>query len=59
MRLSDIKISSESKLRKEITRCNKAILGARSHPNGLSRWTIEDMERTLAYIREEIASRKK
>jgi hypothetical protein len=58
VRQSEIAYAKTSALRKQITRCNKVLKGARSHPNGLSGWTIEDTEKDLALIRAELSRRK-
>lgn len=47
----------ESALRKRLTKINKARAGAKSHPNGLTRLTLEDLDGEERIIRDELTRR--
>lgn len=57
MRHAEIEHSRVSALRKRITFLNKALKGAKSHPNGMSRLVAEDAEREKALIQAELVRR--
>jgi hypothetical protein len=58
MKLGDIRYATTSQLRREITRCNKALVGTRTYPNAMSRLVAEDINRLLEYIHAELEKRR-
>lgn len=58
MLFADVRYATTYELRCERARCNKALKGARIHPNGLARLTIEDIEKKLVAVRAELSKRR-
>lgn len=57
MTQGELRYAKTWRLRRAITHRNKALDGARRYPTGLSRLTIEGIERDLRLIRAELRRR--